>query len=328
MASTANAVAFDPSSASAVVAPGPSWLPASVCATPGGVQVRWLHFGAAPLSEPFFRQSVARARRSGQSGQPLLTPVEALRNVAEERAPAGFVFHVSRCGSTLLANALRCLPGATVISEAQPVSALLAAPDLLAGAVRAYGRRRRGNESGLFFKFSSWNVLHIAVLQRLWPRTPCLFLIRDPVEVMVSCLKEPPGWLRLKSRPAAAAARFGWNPPEIAAMTGAEYCARGIAAFLRAMSGHANENCRVVDYRQLDIDCFFRVVEFFGESPATASRAAVERTFQISAKDPTGTTSFVPDCDEKRRAATPAIRLAAERWAEPVYECLKSAHSL
>ena len=65
----------------------------------------------------------ARWRLGGQGGRPALEP-------------SGFVFHLSRCGSTLIANALQTAPGALVLSEPEILAEVLARAPSLLKAVR------------------------------------------------------------------------------------------------------------------------------------------------------------------------------------------------
>ena len=61
---------------------------------------------------------------------PRRTPVEVLTRWREERpglAPTGFVFHLSRCGSTLVSQMLAALPQNVVLSEAGPINDALRA---------------------------------------------------------------------------------------------------------------------------------------------------------------------------------------------------------
>src|SRR5580658_4905388 len=89
--------------------------------------VRWMQFPNKELREPFFHQTVARLRRAEPPALEFDTEAEALLALANELppiTPAGLIFHVSRCGSTLVCNALRT-GRARILSEAAPLSRLL-----------------------------------------------------------------------------------------------------------------------------------------------------------------------------------------------------------
>src|SRR5439155_24789392 len=134
------------------------------------------------------------------------TPIEVLAELQAAEPgipPTGFIFHMSRCGSTLISQMLAALPQNVVVSEAGPVDAVLRArfqaPDLpereqigwLQGIVSALGRRRTGEESHFFVKLDAWHTLDLPLIQRAFPDVPWLFLYRNPVEVMVSHARQP-----------------------------------------------------------------------------------------------------------------------------------------
>ncbi len=146
---------------------------------------------------------------------------------------------MSRCGSTLAAaNAGGLVDGNIVLSEADPIDAVLRAPlhhshvtDVdrrawLQAIVSALGQRRHADEAHLFIKFESWSVLELALIREAFPDVPWVFLYRDPVEVLVS-------QLRLRGRtmsPGPFASRYlGMDLVTATRMDPDEYCARLLA---------------------------------------------------------------------------------------------------
>ena len=98
------------------------WLPVRLSFHGHKPRVEWLFFGHKVLSEPFFQQSVSRLRADNQNVATRTTGPNILLRCKQEIPPSGFIFHVSRCGSTLLSNALKTVPGMVVISEANPAA--------------------------------------------------------------------------------------------------------------------------------------------------------------------------------------------------------------
>ena len=100
-------------------APGPSWAPAQIRWTPSGPLVDWCHLGDLRFADPFFEQTIERAmahpfnllfRRA--------TSLAAMGEPAQpELKPAGLIFHMSRCGSTLVSRMLAASPENMVLSE-------------------------------------------------------------------------------------------------------------------------------------------------------------------------------------------------------------------
>jgi hypothetical protein len=116
--------------------------------------------------------------------------------------PAGFIFHLSRCGSTLISQMLATDPANLVLVEPRPLEALLATPEpsstkklaLISGAIESYQASLIGRERRLFVKLGG-NTHWLPLLTELFPKTPWVYVYRDPYEVIASNLREPPDWL-------------------------------------------------------------------------------------------------------------------------------------
>ena len=127
-------------------APKPCRHPRDGCrrrrSRPGGeLLLEWSHFGHQRLRDPFFEGSVQRCRH-----KPFnrlfhhCTPITALSEWLKDRPalrPSGLIFHMSRCGSTLVSGMLASLDHNLVISEAAPIDAVVRAPDADPGLDRA-----------------------------------------------------------------------------------------------------------------------------------------------------------------------------------------------
>lgn len=116
--------------------------------------------------------------------------------------PSVFIFHASRCGSTLLAQMLARLASHIVLSEPPPLDQLLRAHYVspLVGAAQraaidamlaALGQRRDGRVFRLAVKLDAWNIHELPLLHRCFPDKPWLFLYRDPLEIAASHLQQP-----------------------------------------------------------------------------------------------------------------------------------------
>src|SRR5581483_3596580 len=133
------------------------------------------------LSDPFFEGTVRRQlERPFRALFRRVTPIEALDAFREEAPPAGFIYHWSRCGSTLVTQMLAALPENAAVSEAAPVEQVLSIPGAaerwLRPLIAAMGRGAR-----TFVKLEAPHTLALPVLQRIFPETPWIFLYRDPV---------------------------------------------------------------------------------------------------------------------------------------------------
>src|SRR5690606_2463946 len=104
----------------------PEWFPYYISANKGLVQM--VKSDIDSISLPFFDVAAQELiERVAPSSLKDLSIESFISHVKESNlTPSGFIFHVSRCGSTLVSNALRS-SGNSVLSEAQPLSVALMA---------------------------------------------------------------------------------------------------------------------------------------------------------------------------------------------------------
>ncbi len=309
------------------------WTPVRLDFSGPAPVVDWADLTAERFVEPFFDQTVARWA-SGPRARPLVrTGLEALVALDGEPSlePAGMIFHLSRCGSTLVSRLLGTLPGVVVLAEPAPLNALLGLdPDrvdeaaLVEGVrllVRALGRGRHGDERRLVLKCTSWNIRRRAILAAAFPETPWIWVQRDPAYVLASLLAKPPGWLGLQAAPQRAARCFGLDPAEVPAMTRVEFAARALGAMLEAAAtDRAQRLC--VDHANLPAAVWTHVAPHFGleADPAAIKRMTDESRFYSKDSEPRVFAGDVPE----RHPMTDAMREAAQRFAEPGYRALAS----
>ena len=199
-----------------------------------------------------FRHTLRRLRRVDHAAArvtPLATLLEAARDHATIR-PSGIIFHVSRCGSTFLANTLKTGDAVLVLSEARPICSLLHAraltrspfpPEgraegrklLLESVTTLYGHSMGRNNPKVIFKCHSATMMFLPWIRQIWPEVPFVVMIRNPVEVIQSNLAKQARWLRCRQKPKIAKGFFHWSEGEIRAMSAEEFCARGYREVLR-----------------------------------------------------------------------------------------------
>lgn len=192
------------------------WFPVALAGAPP--RLSWRHAGALRFTDPFFDNTLARQVPAQR--QRCDTPRAALDAVGPSMAPDAFIFHVSRCGSTLLTQMLAALPRCVVMSEPPIIDAVLRrhhdealAPAetaaLLRQVVHALGQRRFAEEAHFFVKLDCWHIHSLALIRLAFPATPCLFLYREPHAVLASHRRQRgpqmvPGLLHRALLPAAA----------------------------------------------------------------------------------------------------------------------------
>jgi hypothetical protein len=310
------------------------WTPIRFDLSGAAPVVDWADLSEERFVEPFFDQTVARWA-SGPRARPLVrTGLEALVALDTEPSlePAGMIFHLSRCGSTLVSRLLGTVPGVVVLSEPSPLNALLGLdPGRVSEAtlirmvrllVRALGRCRHGDERQLVLKCTSWNVRRREILAAAFPETPWIWVQREPAHVLASLMASPPGWLGLGVTPPQTARLFGLDPAAVPARARVEFAARALGAMLEAAA--ADPAGRVtIDYADMPEAVWQRAAPHFG---LEADSAAIERMTAESSfysKDPSPRP--FDRYTSERRLMTTAMLLAAERFAEPGYRALASS---
>lgn len=308
------------------------WLPIRVWPEHGEWRVDWCWFGDMPLNRPFYRDSVQQAMRL-PFNQALRrnTPLASLldwHHASPGVAPRAFIYHASRCGSTLIAQLLAGIDRHIVLSEPPPLDSLLRAPlidpvapaqqaDWLRALLSAFAQVRRGSEEGLVVKLDAWNIFEADVLQRLYPTTPWIFLYRDPLEIVVSQLRQPgahtvPGMLGPSPLDVCAA--------EAAQLSPLEFVARSIGKILQQGLAQCREHGGVpVNYRELPDAVWGRLAPLFDVRASDV--AHVQALAHYDAKQPS--LHFIADSQRKRDGASAEVQAAVERWAREPYEALE-----
>ena len=316
------------------------WLPIDAVVVDGRPGLAWMELDGVDFLEPFFQQTIDRVKSEQPARRELFTEFDTLvqlEQTFDSVPPTGFIFHSSRCGSTLLANACRALTGAIVLSEPPPVDKLIARfitdtdehgtkaklySIFVRGVVKALGQRRTGDERHLFVKFACCSVSQIERLQPLWPDVPWVFLYRDPVETIVSNIQHPPSWLLDEDRRVLASIT-GTSSDTVSAMTMEELCARAVGSFYSTANRVANNRALLLNYNQLSVAEISKVMQFFGVRPAATEMETIARQSQTYSKSFSEKRTFVADADAKQRAASDHVREMAARWANGPYQLLE-----
>lgn len=320
----------------------PGLVPVEV--NPRARGIAWGDIGSFELNQAFYDWGLRECHESTgikSITQTALTVLAEDDLIPDALAPSGFIFHMARCGSSLLAKALAHGQGNLVISEPEPLNQLLFSltenqltqqiedPEklrMLGNMILALGRKRGLDNHRYYLKFSSWNVLQAETISRIFPDVPCLFLYRNPEEVMVSIAREPTGFSQGKSHQIGAA-MSGCDRSTLDQMSQQQY----VAAVLAQMATHAisQVNMRFLDYTRINAEQFPAVLELFGHQPDSGSMQAMCEQFKYDSKQSQGLSSFSQDSVSKQAAVTPAIRDACEQWlAQPIRMMQESENNL
>ena len=309
------------------------WLPIQVNVA-ADITVDWAWFGPAPLHESFYEDAIRRTLTSPFARlfryRTTLGDLIAQAEAVPSRAPDGFIFHMSRCGSTLVAQMLAALPHSIVVSEAAPIDAVTqlaratggggGTGDIAERALRAivttFGRCRAGDERRYVVKLDSWHALALPLFRRAFPDVPWVFLYRDPVEVLVSQMRQR----GTQMLPQVLPPRFYGIDGDGDALD-EDYCARVLAAICNAAADNAKlGGGLMIDYRELPAAVMSRIMPHFGIAAGAAEHALMLEAAVRDAKAPRQV--FEADGAAKQRDASEALRHAAERHLGGVYRRL------
>jgi gluconate kinase len=314
----------------------PDFLPFAVRGAQRPFSVEFCHLGRERLTRSFFEDHLQPRMRLpfNQLLRPRCT-LDALVDLAKERPglpPTGFIFHMSRCGSTLLAQLLAALPENVVLSEAAPIDSVLQLGTRdasvtdedrvrwLQAMVSALGQPRAGGETRLFVKLDSWHTHFLPLIRRAFPSVPWIFLYREPLEVLVSQARQRGSQMIPGVLPPAL---VGIPAEERAGLTLDAYAARVLAGICRAALAHRDTLGRFVSYRELPDALEGSIAAHFGLGFTPEERALLATAARRDAKSPTQ--PFQPDTSAKQREATASLRALADEWLGGLHAQLEAA---
>ncbi|MEA3032971.1 MAG: hypothetical protein QOH86_987, partial [Sphingomonadales bacterium] len=162
----------------------------------------------------------------------------------------------------------------------------------------------------------SWHTLALPLFRAAFPKVPWVFLYRNPIEILVSQMRQrgpqtvpqliPPAFYGLDAAPDV--------PAE-------DYCARVLERIAAAALDHA-EGGLAVDYSELPAAVEARILPHFGVSPDPAEAGAFAAAAERDAKEPGRV--FRADAAEKREGATDAVKAAAATHLASVHAALEA----
>lgn len=186
-----------------------NWIPFRLDFQKDQPYCRWLYVADKKYTEPFFQETTNHCRVFEENQQPfqVISTLEGIIDFSKNMpsiAPTALIFHVSRCGSTLLAQLLSLDEQNIVLAEPpifdevlreiafeKPEISEQKIDDSIKAVVKFLGQKRTGDEQNFFIKLDSWHVFYYEKLRKLYPDTPFVFSYRRPDEVIRSQAKEP-----------------------------------------------------------------------------------------------------------------------------------------
>lgn len=287
----------------------------------GDGSVIWADLGDAPFKEwqyIFTIKSLAEAGRitfAFRSSMDVLLHDDVFQDSLD---PSGFIFHISRCGSTLFAKALARLDENIVINQGAPLQhgfwayltqgwqKPLTADDrslrMFRNLIRAMTRRRDPAVKRAFVKFISWNVLYADFIHAAFPAVATVFLYRNPSEVIASVKKATTAALTAKgSMKGVFISGLTMNAQR--SLSDAAYLAHCYAHYFKAVESATSSNMTCFEYPEITAQNLpFLLKEGLNYCPTKSQLSAMCEQFLFHSKDDSQTKRFADDTQEKRDA--------------------------
>ena len=180
------------------------WLPYELKLADGEWTMMWIFVGDYHFNEPFFDETINQLKIiKGGSRFLSSTSLATFANLVPPLKVlpiTSFIFHVSRCGSTLLSQALAVDQNNIVIPEAPLFDQILRMKEhddisntiieeIFIKAVNWYGQNRSGNYQQYHIKLDSWHVHFYDQLRNMFAGVPFYFLTRAPLAIIKSHIK-------------------------------------------------------------------------------------------------------------------------------------------
>lgn len=242
-----------------------NWIPYRLVHEDGQWLCRWLYLDDHRFNEPFFDETIQVCKKHAFNSSPFHSvsrpdDLPALAESLPSVPPGAFIFHISRCGSTLLSQLLSMDENTISLAEVPLFDELLQQlrrnpgqeeklDQVFAAAISLCAQKRTGREQHLFVKLDSWHIFFYDVIRRLYPGVPCVLLYRSPDEVLSSHRKHRgmqavPGVLD--------PAIFGFSDQEVSGMDLDAYTARVLERYLLAFAGIAagEPGVLLINYRE------------------------------------------------------------------------------
>jgi hypothetical protein len=308
------------------------WVPIRIFWKEGRPLLDWCYLGETRFTDPFFEQTITSVLHSPFAS--LFrhhTPVEfagELADVDPPINPSGFIYHMSRCGSTLVSRMLAQLPSSIVASEPPILDEVLRARGAhspvdretrirwVKWIVGTLGRRRFPEESRFFVKLDCWSICDFELVHAAFPDVPWMFVYRTPLEVLVSQHTQPsrftvPGYLD----PTV----LGLEPGTALTVPRHEYCARILSLILETALRHMEQyGGLAVEYRQLPEAVSRGIADAFSLTFTEPELEVLRAASKIDAKNPSF--EFESDAERKQSQASPSLREACVRWLDRPYQ--------
>ena len=301
------------------------WSPALYDA--GRKQLSWIPAEDKPDS-PFYTEHITRLK--GQLLAALVQPKTLLAVILNwtdflpNVTPSGFIFHVSRCGSTLVSQSFAALAQCRVLSESPLLTQVLLDSNLsetekaktLRLCINLQGRLY-GSERHLIIKWNAWDLQFWPLIQKQYQNVTVLLLVRDPVEILASHQKSA-GFHMVKLH------HFDLFPELVGAaeLPILEYRSAVLQLLLKyCLVISTSRHVLMVDYSELLPAICEKIADWFALDLSAQDKISCRQSQRVYSKNPGQL--FEPDKKEKQSLFTEQEKVLIQRYCLDLYlKCL------
>jgi len=270
---------------------------------PTTVLCEWRFISDKRFTEPFFQNSTSKCTIYAENRQIYVptTQLESLVDFADKVPsiePNAFIFHISRCGSTLFSQLLSLDNQNIVISEAPILDEVLreisfskfeVSEEEINSSVKAVikllGKKRMDDEKQLFIKLDSWHIFYYDKLRKLYPDTPFIFSFRRPDEVIRSQLINPG---MHAARGVIQPVLFGFELNDVLFLDPEVYISKVLEKYFESFLEiiETDKNTLFVDYAEGILPLFDKIADFLNLKIDENTKTKMTERTQFHSKSP------------------------------------------
>lgn len=283
---------------------------------------------AGHATEPFQDETIFRYRQTVLLNQ-FITPKTSLASLdiqaqaVQSITPAGFIFHLSRCGSTLISGCLSELDTSCVFSESPVLTEVLLDP-MLTEATRQQHLQQLVNLQASAFparpnvviKWNAWDIFRWDLIRAIYPQVPVIFLVRNPVEILASHQRS--AGRHMSGDPTLADVHLVFNKNQEKSVSLLDFRINVLEGLLTKMQSiGADDSVFRVDYRQLDLDKLTDICTYFHIPSAQQEINRMQSRLGFHSKSPM--LRFNEDTTEKQKLFSSIHMAKIEQALLPLY---------
>jgi hypothetical protein len=176
-----------------------NWIPYKLVEIDNDAYFEWIYLGDKRYVDPFFDETLMKCKvhYNNSTRYKVVSSVENLIDWSIELICVelkSLLFHVSRCGSTMMTQSLAISSQNIVVAEAPIIDQIIRSDffdldkkrKIIKSIIALLGQKRFSEEKNLIIKLDSWHIFQIDQLRSIFPKLPFVLLYRNPTEVLKS----------------------------------------------------------------------------------------------------------------------------------------------